>query len=45
MHLVIWVDVLLTNCGVSFQESTDIDEEEDDDDKVSGLKKEHEREH
>lgn len=40
--LGISVDILLTNCGFRFQESTDIDDEEDEDDKVSALKKYHE---
>lgn len=35
MPLVIPADILLTNCHVCFQESTEVDEEEDDDDKVS----------
>lgn len=45
LPLEISADVLLTNCGFSFQESTDIDEEEDEDDKVSVHKKEYKEEH
>lgn len=34
-HLATVVDVLLKHCGVSFQETPDPEDEEDEDDKVS----------
>ena len=43
MHLGISGDILLTNCGSSFQDSTDVDDEEDEDDKVSVPEKTRER--
>lgn len=43
LHLVISGDGILTNCGFSFQESTDLEEEEDEDDKVSVLREAHGR--
>jgi hypothetical protein len=43
LHCVISADGLLINCGISFQEIADIEEEEDEDDKVSVLIKEPEK--
>lgn len=40
MHLGVSGDILLINCGSSFQDGTDIDDDEDEDDKVSVPKKE-----
>lgn len=40
MHLVISVGVVLTNCAFSFQESTDLEDEDEEDDKVGVLTKE-----
>lgn len=34
MHLVVSVGVVLTNCAFSFQESTDLEDEDEEDDKV-----------